>query len=49
MVQCGDAGEARLAANDLRRCALCARVLKDKYFPNGDLITAKNKRNSSHT
>jgi hypothetical protein len=28
---------------------LCSRVLKGKYFPNGDFVSAKNKRNSSHT
>ena len=28
---------------------LCARVLKGKYFPNEEFVTAKNKRNSSHT
>jgi hypothetical protein len=28
---------------------LCARVLKGKYFPNEEFVTAKSKRNSSHT
>jgi hypothetical protein len=28
--------------------SLCARVLKGKYYPNGDFLSAKNKRNSSH-
>jgi len=28
---------------------LCPRVLKGKYFPNEEFVTAKNKRNSSHT
>jgi hypothetical protein len=28
--------------------SLCAQVLKGKYFPNGDFMTARNKRNSSH-
>jgi hypothetical protein len=29
--------------------SLCARVLKGKYFHNGDFMTARNKWNSSHT
>jgi len=28
---------------------LCSRVLKGKYFPHGDFLSARNKRNSSHT
>jgi hypothetical protein len=28
---------------------LCSKVLKGKYFPNGDFLSARNKRNSSHT
>jgi hypothetical protein len=28
--------------------SLCAQVLNGKYFPNGDFMTARNKRNSSH-
>lgn len=28
---------------------LCARVLKGKYYPNGDFLSARLKRNSSHT
>ena len=29
--------------------SLYARVLKGKYFHNGDFMTARNKRNASHT
>jgi hypothetical protein len=28
---------------------LCARVLEGKYYPNGDFLSARLKRNSSHT
>jgi hypothetical protein len=28
---------------------LCSRVLKGKYFSNGDFLSARNKQNSSHT
>lgn len=28
---------------------LCSRVLKGKYFPNGDFVTARNKKKSSDT
>jgi hypothetical protein len=29
--------------------SLCARVLKGKYFPHGNFMTAGKKKNSSHT
>jgi hypothetical protein len=29
--------------------SLCARVLKGKYYPQGDFLTAGKKNNSSHT
>jgi hypothetical protein len=29
--------------------SLCAKVLKGKYFPQGDFLTARKKKNSSHT
>lgn len=29
--------------------SLCARVIKGKYYPNGDFLSATKKRNSSHT
>jgi hypothetical protein len=29
--------------------SLCAKVLKGKYYPNGDFLNASNKKNSSHT
>jgi hypothetical protein len=29
--------------------SLCAKVLKGKYYPNSDFMSARRKRNSSHT
>jgi hypothetical protein len=28
---------------------LCARVMKEKYYPNGDFMAATKKKNASHT
>jgi hypothetical protein len=29
--------------------SLCVQVIKRKYYPNGDFLSATKKRNSSHT
>jgi hypothetical protein len=29
--------------------SVCARVIKGKYYPNGEFSKARKKRNSSHT
>jgi hypothetical protein len=29
--------------------SVCAKVLKGKYYPNNDFLSARRKKNSSHT
>jgi len=33
----------------MRPSSLCARVLRGKYFPNGDFLTATKRRHCSET